>query len=223
MRVPERKLLAAMGGTEGVVDVEDLKPARLHGGAKLVNESCTQPRRRGLARCILETADGRLRGQRFAALWTAPNRKFHQRIMAQPIEVVSILVAARDRRYPRHQHLEHRVSDATLIASISHGVRKQPAYTKRALRLSQQQNATIGGLVAAVKINCEFLAADRWKVKGKQRIVIHGGCGARLIHGAICLDNDLLRESRSWRYSRRKILRPDEFSGLARMSHTALG
>jgi hypothetical protein len=24
----------------------------------------------------------------------------------------------------------------------------------------------------------------------------------------------LLRESRSWRYSRRKILRPDEFSGL---------
>src|SRR5580658_3626415 len=27
---------------------------------------------------------------------------------------------------------------------------------------------------------------------------------------------DLLRESRSWRYSRRKILRPDEFSGLGR-------
>jgi hypothetical protein len=26
----------------------------------------------------------------------------------------------------------------------------------------------------------------------------------------------LLRESRSWRYSRRKILRPDEFSGLGR-------
>jgi hypothetical protein len=25
---------------------------------------------------------------------------------------------------------------------------------------------------------------------------------------------DLLRESRSWRYSRRKILRPDELSGL---------
>src|SRR5580698_3970888 len=27
---------------------------------------------------------------------------------------------------------------------------------------------------------------------------------------------DLLRESRSWRYSRRKILRPDEFSGIGR-------
>ena len=41
MRVPERKLLAAMGRTEGVVDVEDLKLARLHGGAEQVNESCT--------------------------------------------------------------------------------------------------------------------------------------------------------------------------------------
>ena len=129
MRVPERKLLAAMRCAEGVVDVEDLKLARRHGGAELVNESCTQPRRLGLARCILKAGDGRLRGQRSAALWTAPNRKLHQRIMPQPIEVVSILVAARDRRYPRHQHFEHRVSDAIRIAPIRHGVRKPPAHT----------------------------------------------------------------------------------------------
>jgi hypothetical protein len=42
--------------------------ARPHGGAELVNESCTQPRRLGLARCILKAADGRLRSQRSAAL-----------------------------------------------------------------------------------------------------------------------------------------------------------
>jgi hypothetical protein len=35
------------------------------------------------------------------------------------------------------------------------------------------------------------------------------------MHIAIRRNNDLLRESRSWRYSRRKILMPDEFSGLA--------
>jgi hypothetical protein len=34
------------------------------------------------------------------------------------------------------------------------------------------------------------------------------------MHIAIRRNNDLLRESRSWRYSRRKILMPDEFSGL---------
>jgi hypothetical protein len=106
------------------------------------------------------------------------------------------------------------VSDATLIAPIRYGVRKQPAYTYRALRLSQQQNATIGGLVAALKINCEFLAADRWKVESKKLIVVHGGCGGALMQMAIRLNTDLLRESRSWRYSRRKILRPDELSGL---------
>jgi 1,4-dihydroxy-2-naphthoyl-CoA synthase len=39
MRVPESKLLAAMGGTERVVNVENLQPARLHGGAELVNKS----------------------------------------------------------------------------------------------------------------------------------------------------------------------------------------
>jgi hypothetical protein len=50
-----------------------------------------------------------------------------------------------------------------------HRVRKLPGHTERALRLSQQQQATIGGLITAVKINCEFLAADGWKVEGKHK------------------------------------------------------
>jgi hypothetical protein len=50
----------------------------MHGGAELVNE----PRRLGLARCILKAADGRLRSQRSAALWTAPNCKLHQGMMS---------------------------------------------------------------------------------------------------------------------------------------------
>jgi hypothetical protein len=40
MRVPERKLLTAMGGAERVVDVENLQLARLHGRAELIEESC---------------------------------------------------------------------------------------------------------------------------------------------------------------------------------------
>ena len=99
--------------------------------------------------------------------------------MTQPIEVVSILVAAGNRRYPRHHHFEHLVSDAIRIAPIRHGVRKPPAHTERALLFPQQKQAAVGGLGTAVKINCDFLAADRWKVKGKQRIVGHGGCGGR--------------------------------------------
>src|SRR6266446_5950931 len=50
-------------------------------------------------------------------------------------------------------------------------------FPKLALRLAQQQQTGIGGLGAAVKIYCEFLAADDWQVEGERRIVGHGGCG----------------------------------------------
>jgi hypothetical protein len=99
-----------MRRAEGVMNVEDLKLARPHGG--------------------------------------------HQRIMTQPIEVVSILVAAGNRRYPRHHHFKHLVADAIRIAPIRHGVRKPPAHTERALLFPQQKQA--GGLGTAVKINCDF-------------------------------------------------------------------
>jgi len=71
------------------------------------------------------------------------------------------------------------VPDAIRIAPIRHSARKPPAHTERALLFPQQKQAGVGGLGPAVKINCDFLAADRWKVKGKQRIVGHGGCGGR--------------------------------------------
>jgi hypothetical protein len=60
MRVPERQLLAAVRRAERVVDVEDLHPVRLHGRAELIEESHSKPRRFGLARCVLQTRDGRL-------------------------------------------------------------------------------------------------------------------------------------------------------------------
>jgi hypothetical protein len=37
------------------------------------------------------------------------------------------------------------------------------------------------GLVAAVKIHCEFLAADRWQVEVKRRIGVHDGCGVAAV------------------------------------------
>jgi hypothetical protein len=81
MCVPERKLLAAMSRAERVVDVEDLKSARLHGRAELIEQGHAEPRCLCLARRILQTTDGRLRGERRAAVWTAPDRKLHQRIV----------------------------------------------------------------------------------------------------------------------------------------------
>ena len=185
MRVPERKLLTAMRRAERVVDVEDLPLARLHCRAGLVDQSGGEPRRLRLARRILQTADGRLRGERRAGRRTAADRHLHQRIMPQPVEVDGILVAARDRRDARRHHLENRVPDAARIAAIRHRIGKPPAHPELALRLPQQQKTAVRRLIAAVKIDCEFLAPDRWQVEGKRCSVGHGGCGARLMHDAI--------------------------------------
>ena len=201
MRVPECKLLAAMRRAERVVDVENLQLARLHARAELIKQSRRQPRRLGLARCILQTRDGRCDGQRAPACRTAAGCDLHQRIVPQPVEVDGVLVAASDRRRTRHYHLEHCVPDALRIASIRHRFRKPAAHPELALGRPQQQQTAIRRLIAASKINYEFLAPDRWKVEGKQRIVAHGGCGGGLIDVAIRWNTDLLRESPPSRHS----------------------
>jgi len=206
MCVPERELLAAMRRTERVVDVEDLERARFDRLAELIDQGRAQSRRLALAGRILQATDGRLRGQSRTALRTTADRDLHQRIVAKPVEIVRILVAAGDRRAARHHHLEHRVPDPVRIAAIRHRFRKPPAHPELALGFSQQQQTSIGRLVATLKINCELLAVHRWQVEGKQRIVGHGGCGTGLIREATCRANDLLRESASSRHGRRKII-----------------
>jgi hypothetical protein len=98
------------------------------------------------------------------------------------------------------------MTDAHRIAPIRHGIGKPPANAEPALRVPQQQQTSVRGLVAAVKIHCEFLTPDRWQVEGKQCSVRHGGCGAPLMHDAIRLNTDLLRESLALRHSRHKNL-----------------
>jgi hypothetical protein len=82
MRVPERQLLAAVRGAEGVVDVDDLLPARLHGDAELVDQRAAETRGLDFARRVLEAAVGRLRRQRRAGLGTPADGKLHQWALA---------------------------------------------------------------------------------------------------------------------------------------------
>jgi hypothetical protein len=158
MGVPERKLLTPMRCAERVVDVEDFPLAGPYCRTSLIDESRREPRRLRLARRILQATDRRLRGQRRAALRTAPDRNLHQRVMPQPIQVDGILVAAGDRTDARHHHFEHGVPDAARFAPIRHRIGKPPAHPKPAFRAPQQQQTAVRGLVAAAKIHCEFLA-----------------------------------------------------------------
>ena len=136
MRVPERKLLAAMRRAERVVNVEDLQLARLRASCRTDQaepQTAAPPRS-----CSAHSPDERwsIATPAVPLFRTAADRDLHQRIMPQPVEVDGVLVAARDRRRARHHHLEHGVPDAVRIAAIRHRFRKPPAHPKLALRLS---------------------------------------------------------------------------------------
>ena len=90
--------------------------------------------------------------------------------------------------------------DARGIAQIADAAGKPLADRNTPLRLAQQQQPPVGGLVAAFEIDCELLARDGWKVEGKRRIVIHGGvaCGRNAKHSS---GNELLRVSNDLRHT----------------------
>jgi hypothetical protein len=101
--------------------------------------------------------------------------------VAQTVEVVAILVAAADGEGARRDQLDHLVPDAALVAQIGHGVGEPRTHAEPPLRLAQQEQTAVGGLIAALEINCELLALDGWQVERQRRIVNHGGCGVAVI------------------------------------------
>ena len=101
--------------------------------------------------------------------------------MPQSVEVVSILVAARNRGNSCHDEFGHFVPDARLDPCVGHCIRKPLAYAKLHLGLAQEKQSGIRGLGSSSEINCEFIAFDRWQIEGEQRSFCHDGCGAAQI------------------------------------------
>ena len=83
----QTQAVAAMRRAERVVDVEHLQLARLYRRAELIKQSRRQPPRRGLARRILQTRDGRLRRQRRPVCGQRPDRDFSKGSCRPPVEV----------------------------------------------------------------------------------------------------------------------------------------
>jgi len=90
-----------------------------------------------------------------------------------------------------------------LIAPIRHHFGKPPADAYLAFRLPKQEEPRIRGLISSVKINCEFLTTDSWKIEGEQSSFGHDGCGGCEYAKHLVSTTDLLRESRGSCHSRR--------------------
>ena len=189
-----------MRSIEGVVDVKDIAVGRRHVRRELIDQSLGNTRRICLRRRILEAADGRLRGKRGASLRAAADGHLQRRIIAQPVEIVAVLVTAGDGQNARADEFEHGVAHARRVAAIPHGIGQPRAHADLLLGAAQQQQPRIGRLVAAVEIDCEILTRHGWQIEGKRRSVRHG-CGARWLNAARRLHTELLRDFRALRHS----------------------
>jgi hypothetical protein len=84
---------------DGVVDIERDRLRRLgEARAELVDEREAHARDGLAAGCVLEAADGRLRGERDARIGRAVHSDLHQGIVPQSAQIVAVLPRVRLRR-----------------------------------------------------------------------------------------------------------------------------
>ena len=141
---------------------------------EVIDQSAGEFRGVRLRRRVLEPADRRLRGEVSAALGAATNGHFQRRIVAQRIVINTVLVAAAEAEHAGCDDLGQLMFDARRIAPIGQRCGHAVDDANLLLGRAQQQHARIQRLIAAIEINCELLAANRWQVEGKRRSVDHG-------------------------------------------------
>jgi len=203
VRIPERQLLAAVSGVEGVVDIEDVAVARRHGACEMIDERTGEPRRVRLRRRILEAADGRLRGERAARFRAAADRHLHRWIVAQRVVVDAVLVAAADADDARADDLAQLMDEARRVAPVAQSRCHPRDDAEPLLGSPEQQHAGVRRLVATVEIDCELLPGDGWQIEGKRDSLRHGrGVPLRPRHARF--DNGLLRDFNALRHGHRR-------------------
>jgi len=162
----------------------------------------------GEARHVLQPAHGWLRTQLVAAFRRPPHRQLEQRVEAQAVAVVGVLVAAGDGQHPKAQHLGQAMGNQSWIAPVPETTGQKVGQAEAALRLAQQYQAAVRGDQATVECRRHLLATNGWKIEGKKAIVGHGGCGKSVARAERRLGNDFPSNSTELRYARQPISRP---------------
>jgi hypothetical protein len=201
--VEQRQLLPAVNRVAGVVDVQRDRGRLLREAlAEQIHHHRRHPRRSHPRGHVLEPAHGRLRAQRRAALWQPARRQLEQRVIAQRITVIGILMAAGNGHHAEQQHLLNRVADPAGIAPVLHAGRQHARQAQPPVRLPQEQQAAIGGNRTAIEARGHLLAGNGWKIEGKKAIVAHGGCCLVASAAGNRLDNEFLHQINELRYIR---------------------
>src|SRR4051794_21543396 len=108
------------------------------------------------------------------------------------VEVVSVFVAAGDGEDARAQDVIDAVGHQGGVARVRDQSRQLRRDPQLPFYRAEQQDAAIGGDTSAIEGGGQFLAADGWKIKRRDRIVGHGGCGSMRWRGQDGFDTQSL-------------------------------
>jgi hypothetical protein len=128
-------------------------------------------------RGVLPARDGGLRAQIDPAVGETTAGKLERRVGAQAVEIVGVLVPARDGEDPRPQDVRQGMDGAGRITWVRDHGRELLGDAQPTLGGCQEHHPAIGADASAVKGSNDLLAGHGWKGKGQQRIVRHGRCG----------------------------------------------
>jgi hypothetical protein len=121
---------------------------------------------------------------------------------SQPIEIVTVGIAAGNSEEARLQHILHGVRDVRQIARIGDQGSQGLYDTTAPFGQGKQHDAAVGREPAAVECGCDFLACNGWIGNAEWAIIKHGGCGS----GGWCatdgFDTHFLRCFNALRYTR---------------------
>ena len=184
--VEQRELLVAMNPVAGVVDVEhDRRRRGIEGTAEDVDQGSRQAPRLAERGRVLEPAHGRLRTEIAAALRRPADRQFEQRIAAQIVAIVGVLIAAGDREHPEPQHRRQRVNRPRRVAPFPDAAGQRRGQPEPALRRTQQHQPAVRRDRTAREIGGHLLALYGWQIEREKGIFGHGGVALSLPRGEI--------------------------------------
>jgi hypothetical protein len=167
-----------MHHVDGVVDIE-----RHHARRPFVavhpqlDERVAQPDHLAQARCILQARQGRLRTQIPTRIRQPATGELERRIIAQTVEIVAVLVAARDGEDAGADHVGKTVNDARRIAPLGKYPRQLIGQPDAPVRQGEKHDTPIRRQASTVECGCDLLASYGWKRERQNRIVAHGECG----------------------------------------------
>jgi hypothetical protein len=160
--VEQRQLLAAVDPVFGIVDVEHDPLRHLR---EAVAEQLDHRRHHALERDrsgqVLEPAHGRLGAEIGAALGQPTGCHLEDRVDAQRVAVVGILVAGRDQERPEADHLGEPVLDPVRRPRVLDTPRQALSDPEATLDLRQHQHPTVRGQSSGVERDLHRFTDDR--------------------------------------------------------------